>query len=283
MKRLLEVLTSGTGYLDKKGIEEARLNMEHLLAHVLACRRMDLYLRFDQMLPESQLEALRPLLRRRGEGEPLQHLLGTVEFGGLELVCDHRALVPRPETETLVELTLAEVKAHPPARILDMATGSGCIGLSLAKALPAASVVLADISEDALELAQLNTARVGFDRSVRSLRTDLYEKLEAQTFDLIIANLPYIPHHEIAQLSREVKRDPALALDGGTSGLEIIERFLKDTAGHLNDGGLVALEVGHDQGQRTADICRENGLIQAWTKPDLAGIERFVFARRTAD
>jgi release factor glutamine methyltransferase len=280
MKPLLEVLTSGTGYLVKKGIEEPRLNMEHLLAHVLQCRRMDLYLRFDKIIPEPQLEALRPLLKRRGEGEPLQHLLGSVEFCGHELICDHRALVPRPETETLVELTLAEVKAQPPARILDMATGSGCIGLSLAKALPAAALILADISEDALELTRLNATRLGLDSSIRTLRTDLYDKLEGQTFDLIIANLPYIPSAEIAALSREVKRDPVLALDGGTTGLEIIERFLTDSAAHLNEGGLVALEVGHNQGPATAELCRANQLATAWTKPDLAGVERFVFARR---
>ncbi len=281
MKPLLEVLNSGAGYLTKKGIDEARLNMEHLLAHVLKCRRMDLYLRFDQIIPEPQLEVLRPLLKRRGEGEPLQHLLGTVEFCGHELICDHRALIPRPETETLVELTLAEVKAAPPARILDMATGSGCIGLSLAKALPSATTLLADISEDALELTRLNATRLGVDASTRTLRTDLYEKLEGQRFDLIIANLPYIPHAEIVALSREVQRDPALALDGGKTGLEIIERFIKDTAAHLNEGGLVALEVGHDQGPRTAELCRENGLGHAWTKKDLAGVERFVFARHS--
>ncbi len=167
MKPLLEVLQSGAAYLTKKGIDEARLNMEHLLAHVLQCRRMDLYLRFNEVLKEPELETLRGLLKRRGEGEPLQHLLGTVEFYDSEFVSDHRALVPRPETERLVEMIVEQFGKDHPVRVLDMATGSGCIGLSLAKAWPKSAVVLADISEDALELARLNCSRLKLDERVR--------------------------------------------------------------------------------------------------------------------
>ena len=133
MKLLLETLKAGTGYLEKRGIDEARLNMEHLLAHVLQCRRLELYLRFGEALREADLETLRLLVKRRGEGEPLQHLLGSVEFCGHELVCDHRALVPRPETERLVELLIERFGGDLPSSVLDVGTGSGCIGLSLAK------------------------------------------------------------------------------------------------------------------------------------------------------
>ncbi len=279
MKPLLETLTAGASYLAKRGIDESRLNMEHLLAHVLQCRRMDLYLRFDQVLQEQELEPLRALLKRRGEGEPLQHLLGTVDFYGLELISDHRALVPRPETERLVDMLVTDGKAVPPACILDMATGSGCIGLSLASAWPAASVMLADISEDALELARLNASRLKLTDRIKLLRTDLFEKVTGE-FDLIVANLPYIPSAEINTLSREVRRDPSLALDGGPTGLEIVERFLKEVPPRLAEGGLIALEVGHDQGHRTADLCREAGFAQAEVRKDLANVERFVFAKR---
>lgn len=278
MKPLLEVLQSGAAYLAKRGVDEARLNMEHLLAHVLQCRRMDLYLRFDQVIKEPDLALLRDLLKRRGDGEPLQHLLGTVEFMDHELVCDHRALVPRPETERLVELVIEEMAKHPPARVLDMATGSGCIGLSLAKAWPAAAITLADISEDALELARLNTSRLGVQEQVRLLRTDLFEKLEGQVFHLVVANLPYIPHAEIATLSREVLRDPALALDGGPEGMDIVVRFLEQVSAHLAEGALIALEVGHDQGPRTAQLCTDKGLLNARVRSDLAGVDRFVLA-----
>ncbi|WP_395750981.1 peptide chain release factor N(5)-glutamine methyltransferase [Prosthecobacter sp.] len=274
MKLILEIVSSGTAYLEKRKIEEARLNMEHLLAHVLGCRRLDLYLRFGESVPEPELVKLRELLKRRGEGEPLQHLLGSVEFCGHEFVSDHRALVPRPETETLVEMVQKKFGTAP-ARVLDMATGSGCIGISLAKEWPLSEVVLADISEDALDLARLNASRLS--ANVKLLRSDLFEKITG-SFDVIVANLPYIPSAEIPTLSAEVKRDPILALDGGPDGLRIVERFLKDALPHLNTGGLIALEVGHDQGAPVAARCTELGYLHASTAADLAGIHRFVFA-----
>lgn len=274
MKQLLEIITSGAAYLEKRQIEEARLNMEHLLAHVLGCRRLDLYLRFEEAVPEAELTTLRDLLRRRGEGEPLQHLLGTVEFCGHELISDHRGLIPRPETETLVELVLKKFPL-PPARVLDMATGSGCIGLSLAKAWPMTEVMLADISEDALDLARLNASRLSVPAKL--VRSDLFEKITG-TFDVIAANLPYIPTHEIQTLRPEVKRDPQLALDGGPDGLRIVERFLQAAPEHLNPNALIALEVGHDQGAPVAERCTELGYRDARTAADLTGIHRFVFA-----
>jgi release factor glutamine methyltransferase len=274
MKLILEIIQSGTAYLEKRKIDEARLNMEHLLAHVLGCRRLDLYLRFGETVPEAELVTLRELLKRRGEGEPLQHLLGSVEFCGHEFVSDHRALIPRPETETLVELVLKKC-ATAPARVLDMATGSGCIGLSLSKAWPLSEVTLADISEDALDLARLNASRLS--ANVKLLRSDLFEKITG-SFDVIVANLPYLPSAEIPTLSVEVKRDPILALDGGPDGLRIVERFLNDALPHLNSGALIALEVGHDQGAPVATRCTELGYLNAHTAADLAGIHRFVFA-----
>jgi release factor glutamine methyltransferase len=199
MKSLLEVLTTGAAYLQKHGVDEARLNMEHLLAHVLGCRRLDLYLRFEEKLHEDTLVPMRDLLKRRGEGVPLQHLLGTVDFLGHELVSDHRALIPRPETEHLVDWLIREVKAGrmpKPASVLDMATGSGCIGLALAAAWKEARVQLADISEDALDLARLNASRLGLE-AVHLVRSDLFEKVPGR-FDFIISNLPYIPTAEVA-------------------------------------------------------------------------------------
>lgn len=280
MKLLLETLQSGTDYLARRGVEEARLNMEHLLAHVLGCRRLDLYLRFDQSLTESELQPLRELTKRRGEGEPLQHLLGTVEFHGSEFVCDHRALVPRPETEHLVHLLTQQYAAQAPPTVLDVGTGSGCIGLSLARAWPGASVTLVDISEDALELARLNAERAGLSaHAVKLVRSDLFEKLPAATFDLIVANLPYIPAAELAGLSREVRRDPTLALDGGASGLDIIFRLLAEVPQHLTSGGLLALELHHDQALRVSERLQSLGFTDIQTHRDLPGIERFVFAR----
>lgn len=276
MKLLLDTLRAGTGYLEKHGVDEARLNMEHLLAHVLGCRRLDLYLRFGEMLPETDLEKLRALIKRRAEGEPLQHLLGTVDFLGLELVSDHRALIPRPETEYLCDLLIKRYGKSPPLRVLDMATGSGCIGLTLASAWKGSQVMLADVSEDALDLARLNASRLGLDH-VQIFRSDLFEKISGP-FDLIVSNLPYIPRAEIPLLSREVRRDPVLALDGGPDGLDIVRRFLADAPARLAPGALIALEVGHDQGPETAAHASGLGYGGAQVLADLAGVHRFVFA-----
>ncbi len=278
MKLLLETLTSGADYLAKRGVEESRLNMEHLLAHVLRCRRLDLYLRFNEMLHEEDLLPLRGLLKRRGEGEPLQHLLGMVEFHGHEFISDHRALVPRPETEYLVHLLVE--KYFPgtfPARVLDMGAGTGCIGLSLAKAWPAAEVTLADISEDALELARLNAGRL--DLRPKFFRSDLFEKVAGE-FDLIVANLPYVPLSEKNSLSREVLRDPATALFGGTDGLDIVRRFVESCPPHLTPEGLIALELGHNQAAEVGKCLRDLGFRGIESARDLAGVERFIFARR---
>lgn len=279
-KTLLQTLKAGAGYLQSRGVEEARLNMEHLLAHVLGCRRLELYLRFDEILREPDLSRLRDLTRRRGEGEPLQHLLGTVEFAGNELVCDHRALIPRPETEHLVELLLTRFRDHPPGRLLDVGTGSGCIGLSLAKAWQADALLL-DVSEDALELARLNASRLALDHHVKLMRSDLLDKAGGP-FDLIVANLPYIPRSEILQLSREVQRDPRTALDGGADGLELVTRLVQTVRPCLAPGGLLALEIGHDQASRTVSLCSAAGLEDAHAIQDHAGIERFVFATEPA-
>ncbi|HRJ11358.1 MAG TPA: peptide chain release factor N(5)-glutamine methyltransferase, partial [Prosthecobacter sp.] len=250
-KPLLETLHAGAGYLEKHGVEEARLNMEHLLAHVLGCRRLDLYLRHAEVPREDDLARLRELAKRRASGEPLQHLLGTVDFLGHELVCDERALIPRPETEYLCDLLIKASRAAPPVRVLDMAAGSGCIGLTLAAAWPGSQVTLADISEDALDLARLNAGRLGLD-AVRIVRSDLFEKISGG-FDLIVSNLPYIPSAEIATLSREVRRDPALALDGGPDGLDIVRRFLAAAPAHLNAEGGIALDTASSRARLHGD------------------------------
>ena len=276
-KPLLDILHSGASYLDKKGVEEARLNMEYLLAHVLGCRRLDLYLRFAELLPETELAPLRELLRRRGEGEPLQHLLGNVDFCNHVFICDHRGLIPRPETEYLVEIVLKWLAGCKPARLLDVGTGSGCLGISLALAT-GASTVLVDISEEALDLARLNVSRLAGSAAIQTLRSDLFEKVTG-TFDLIVANLPYIPREEIATLSREVRRDPPLALDGGPVGTEIIFRLLEDAPMHLALEGRIAIEHAHDQSPAITQKAAVLGYRDLEVVCDLAGVQRFLLAK----
>src|SRR5438105_6287091 len=209
-KSLLEVLQSTTAYFTKHKIENPRLNAEHLLAHALGRTRMELYLEFELPLNDAELTPLRELVKRRGQGEPLQHLLGTVEFCGHTFAIDKRAMVPRPETEELVELLVSEISDQKSdVRVIDVGTGSGVIALSLASKFPVAAVHAVDISEDALALARENAARLGLDR-VRFRKSDLLESL-SERFDLIVANLPYISMQDRHQLAREVLHDPDVA------------------------------------------------------------------------
>src|SRR5262245_17524376 len=201
---VLKVLQSITVYFQKRNIESPRLNAEHLLAHVMRRKRIDLYLEFERRLAESELTPLRELVKRRGTGEPLQHLLGTIEFYGRIFGCDKRALVPRPETEQLVDLLVSRFKSEiSSSRMVDVGTGSGVIALTLAAEFPNAEMVGVDISEDALILARENAERLGLADRVGFLRSNLLENVQTG-FDLIVANLPYVSIEDRKNLSREV-------------------------------------------------------------------------------
>jgi len=276
MKPLLEVLQATTEYFTRHDVESPRLNAEHLIAHVLGKKRIELYMEFDRPLGERELAPLRELIRRRAAGEPLQHLLGTVEFHKRVFASDARALIPRPETELLMELVLKEPLPESP-RILDVGTGSGVIALTLAAELPAADVTAVDVSLEALALAGENAERLGLAGRVRWLESDLLEVVDG-AFDLIIANLPYIPGGEIAGLSREVRHDPALALDGGPVGTEIVERLIDQACGHLKPGARLVLEIGINQSaQLVAELERQN-YRDIRPVADYQGILRFLFA-----
>jgi len=276
MKTVLEVLNATKDYFAKHGVESPRLNAEHLMAHALGKKRLDLYLEFDRPLGERELEPLREQVRRRAAGVPLQHLLGTVEFHGREFLTDARALIPRPETELLMELVLREpLPANP--RVLDVGTGSGVIALTLAAELPEAIVEAVDISPEALSLARENAERLSLSERVRFFEGNLLSGVEG-AYDLIVANLPYIAAEEIASLSREVRHDPRLALDGGAVGCEIIERLIGQIREENRLRGLLAMEIGHDQSERlAAELARQN-YRDIRPVADYQGALRFLFA-----
>jgi len=276
---VLEVLQSTTGYFQKHNIESPRLNAEHLLAHVLGRKRIELYLEFERKLNESELAPLRDLVKRRAEGEPLQHLLGTVEFCGHTFVCDKRAMVPRPETEQLIELLISNFKseiAH--SRVVDVGTGSGVIALSLAAEFPEAEIVAADISEDALALARENAERLRLADRVRFLKSNLLENIEG-VFDLIAANLPYISTEERQTLSREVLHDPEVALFGGVGGDELVRELIAQAPLRLRPGAILALEIGIGQSEALVAALTEKNYRDIWMKNDYSGVTRFLFAR----
>src|SRR5256886_3742432 len=244
---VLEVLKSTTGYFRKHNVESPRLNAEHLLAHVLGRKRIELYLEFERELNESELAPLRELLKRRSKGEPLQHLLGTVEFCGRTFLCDKRAMIPRPETEQLVELLISNFKSQiSNGRTVDVGTGSGAIALSLAAEFPEAEVFAVDVSDDALSLARENAERLGLAGRVQFLKGNLLENVE-DAFDLIAANLPYISSQERHTLSREVLHDPEVALFAGTRGDEFVRELTAQAPSRLRPRWLLALEIGIGQ------------------------------------
>src|SRR5437870_3458500 len=276
---VLEVLQSTTGYFQKHNIESPRLNAEHLLAHVLGRKRIELYLEFERELNESELAPLRDLVKRRAEGEPLQHLLGTIEFCGHTFVCDKRAMVPRPETEQLVELLISNFRsetAH--SCIVDVGTGSGVIALSLAAKFPEAEIVAVDISDDALALAQENAARVKLPDRVRFLKSNLLENVEG-CFDVIVANLPYISRQDRHTLCREVLHDPEAALFASAQGDELVRELIAQAPLRLRPGGMLALEIGIGQSEALLSALAEKNYRDISFKNDYSGVKRFLFAR----
>jgi release factor glutamine methyltransferase len=275
---VLDILQSTTAYFKKRGIENPRLNAEHLLAHSLGRKRLDVYLEFERDLAEPELAPLRELVRRRGQNEPLQHLLGTVEFCGNIFLCDKRALVPRPETEEFVEFLDPEIRGQKSeVRIIDVGTGSGVIALSLAAKFPDAEIIATDISDDALLLGRENAVRLGTAR-VQFLKSDLLENVDGK-FDLIVANLPYISRHDRDQLAPEVLRDPEVALFAGEKGDEIIRRLIETAPSHLSRKGLLALEIGLGQEPALLDLLRDKNYGDIEAKNDYSGRTRFLFAR----
>ena len=274
---VLEVLQATTAYLKKHNVENSRLNAEHVMAHALGRKRIELYLDFDRELTETELGPLRELVKRRSEGEPLQHLLGTVEFCGLTFLCDKRAMVPRPETEQLVELVESRIENRE-SRIVDVGTGSGVIAISLAAKFPEAKILAVDVSDDALGLAQENAAMLNLRGRVQFLKSRLLENVEG-AFDQIVANLPYLSTQDRHNLSREVLHDPEIALFAGDRGDELVRELIDQAPARLRPGGMLALEIGLDQSQGLLSALAEKNYRDICSKNDYNGLTRFIFAR----
>ncbi len=274
---LLEVLRSTTDYLTRRGIENPRLNAELLLAHSLGRKRIELYLGFEEALSESQLVPLRDLVRRRGTGEPLQHLIGTVEFCGREFRCDKRALVPRPETEELVGLLQSAIDNRQ-STILDVGTGSSVIAITLALMFPETTIHAIDVSDEALSLARENAERLGLAERIQFVKAD-FAGMDLGRFDVIVANLPYVGRKDRGTLSREVLHDPDVALFGGEMGDELVRSLIECAPGSLAPNGLLALEIGIGQAASLQDLLREKNYHDIEVKNDYSGVSRFLFAR----
>lgn len=282
------VLAWTTKYFRAAGVEAARFEAETLLAHALRTERLELYLHPERVLSEEERGRFRGLVRRRRAGTPLAYLLGTVEFMDATLKVDRSVLIPRVETEELVEHVLREVEvdaeASPPLRLLDLGTGSGAVAIALLRAWPQARAVAVDLSLDALRLARENARLNGVARRLELVCSDWQAALRG-AFDLIVSNPPYIPTEEIPTLPREVRaHEPHKALDGGTRGLEAIERIIRGAPSVLRPGGRLYLEIGSRQAEDVRGLLECTHQFESIeVLRDLAGHERIVRARRRGD
>jgi release factor glutamine methyltransferase len=273
-------LQTTTAYFAKKGVEHPRLNIEHLLADTLGKKRIELYLEFDRSLTARELEPLREKVRRRADGEPLQHVLGHWDFFGRTFKTDRRALIPRPETELLVEAILKDSATCGKSanRLVDIGTGCGVLAITLALERPEFEVSAVDLSDDALALARENAEALGVLERIAFRRADLLNQIEGP-FHWVVANLPYIPTADLEGLPREVKFDPVLALDGGKDGLTIIKRLIESISGKIAPNSMIALELGQDQAEQVRGFLADQNYRDISIRKDYQGVERLLIAK----
>jgi len=269
------VLGWTTQHFEKLGLDSPRLTAELLLAHVLHTSRVRLYTDLDRPLEVGELAAYRGLIARRAAGEPTSYLTGTREFYGRTFAVDPRVLVPRPETELLVEAVLQAVPRDAEIRVLDLCTGSGCVGITLALERPRARVLATDTSPGAVEVARANAAALGPADRFEARLGDLLAPVEGEPpFDVVVANPPYVPTGELPTLSPEVRREPPLALDGGADGLDVVRRIAEEAPRRLVPGGLLALEIGDGQGPAVHSLLEAAGYGSVRIERDLARHDR---------
>ncbi len=290
---VLEILNRTKVFFEKKGVPDARLDAEYIICFGLGIKkRMDLYLNFDKPLSEAELDKLRPLVARRASREPLQHIVGDTSFRGHTIKCDTRALVPRPETEELIDMAKDRLKDNASPFIVEVGTGTGAIAIACAKEIEGARVLATDISGDALALAKENAEANGLGETLQFAQGDLLDAVTGDAvtkaasdatakIDCLIANLPYIPDGEKGKLQPEVdKFDPALALYGGPDGLSLVRKMLQQTEGKLNAGAPILLEIGSEQ----AEVLQAEAGNYPWLEfegahKDFCGNVRFVSYR----
>jgi release factor glutamine methyltransferase len=279
MLTVLEIIRKTTEYFAARSVESPRLNAELLVGHALGKKRMQLYLEFERPLAETELEKIRPLVRRRAQHEPLQYILGETEFAGVKLRVDRRALIPRPETELLVELVTARWGADRSGRLLDLGTGSGAIALALASSRPGLQITATDASDAALELARENAVNLGLTEKVTFARADWYEGLDGPAFDVVVSNPPYLTADETAATAPEVRDfEPAGALTAADGGVADLARIIAGAPARLAPGGFLALETGPGQHERLISLARQAGFSRVESRRDLTGRDRFVLA-----
>jgi release factor glutamine methyltransferase len=280
---VLEAIQKSADFLGKKNVESPRLQVELLLAHLLKMQRMKLYLNFDRALSPVEIDSLRELVKRRGQREPLQHIVGSTSFCGFEIAVNRHALVPRPETELVAEFgwNFLSTLNPQPSTALDFGTGTGCIAIALAAKCPPAKIFALDISADAIALAKENAAKNNLAERIEFLQGDGFAAIATDSkFDLIISNPPYIPSAEIETLQPEVRDfDPRGALDGGADGLDFYRRISAEAQPFLKPEGKIMLEFGDGQADAIKEIFENEKWIVEAVKEDYSQRARILIAK----
>ncbi len=281
---VLELLRWTTDHFTQRGIETARLDAECLLAHALGVERLRLYLDFEKPTTPAERAAFRELVRRRGTDRvPVALLLGRREFWSLPLEVSPDVLVPRPETETLVEAALDLLPADSEARVLEIGTGSGAVALALASERPGIRITATDLSPAALELAGRNADGLHMAERIHRVQGHLFDPVDGESFDLVVSNPPYVAESQRAELPPELLHEPPGALFGGPDGTEVLREIVGGVRRVLAPGGALALELSPEQAPRVADWCRAQGLHNVSERRDLAGRVRVVVAAHRAE
>ena len=272
-----------TARLRAARVDEAQTKAEWLLAHALGCRRLEVYTHPERPLTPEAVAQLRAQSRRLAAGEPLQYVLGATDFFGRRFITDPRALIPRPETELLVEtaLGLPMLWTRETPRVADVGTGTGCVAITLAWERPDARLWAVDVSADALALARANAQRHGVEARIEWVHGDGLSTFAPASLDLVVSNPPYVPTAEWSALPRDIRDyEPRVALDGGADGLAVLARLVAQAADKLAPAGWLALEIGEDQGRRVNDLMNRAGFVNIAVRKDLAGWDRVVVGRK---
>ncbi len=275
--KINEILQRATIKLEAAGIESARLDAEVLLAHILNCKRLYLYVDAVKNLNPAQVSRFENLIEQRIKKIPIAYLTGQREFMGLNFVVTPAVLIPRPDTEILAQVAIEKLSAVKNPTFADIGTGSGAICVSILKYLKNATASTVDISKDAIDCATFNAEKFGVDDRITFHVGNLFEPLRGQKFHAVISNPPYIPTSDLSTLQDEVQREPQIALDGGVDGLDFYRKIADDAPKFLYSGGFLAVEIGINQADAVKNLFAKN-FVDIEIVRDLAGIERVVTA-----
>ena len=259
MLKLLEILEKSKEYLEKKEVSSSKFMAELIIAEVLQMKRLELYLNYERPMQENEVERIREMVKRKGNGEPLQYINGYEYFYGLKFNVNKNVLIPRPDTEILVEECLSKIKKVDRPKILDIGTGSGAISVAIGKNREDSQILAADISKEAIETAKINSEE-NHVKNIKLVESDVFSNINYRKFDLIVSNPPYIPEYEYIELMREVKDfEPKLALTAEDDGYYFYKKIILSAWEYLNDSGILAFETGYNQAEKIKSIMEKSG------------------------